>query len=74
MKNGLPYVFLKNPNLYIQEPVILSLLRFSYLFLAVLDLYCCALDFLQLQLRGLLFVALCGLLLAVASFAAEHKL
>ena len=44
----------------------------SYLFLAVLGLRCCARAFSSCGERGLLFVAVCGLLIAVASLVAEH--
>ena len=43
-------------------------------FLAVLGLRCCARAFSSSGERGLLFVAVRGLLIAVASFVAEHGL
>ena len=51
--------------------------RFSkiyILFLAALGLHCCARAFSSCGERGLLFVVVCGLLIAVASLAAEHGL
>ena len=45
-----------------------------YLFLAVLGLHCCAWAFSSCGERGLLFVAVCGLLIAVASLVVEHGL
>ena len=45
---------------------------FIYLFLAVLGLRCCARAFSSCGERGLLFVAVRGLLIAVASLVAEH--
>ena len=45
-----------------------------YLFLAVLGLRCCAWAFSSCSERGLLFVAVHGLLIAVASLVAEHGL
>ena len=45
-----------------------------YLFLAALGLLCCALTFSSCGERGLLFVAVRGLLIAVASLVAEHGL
>ena len=45
---------------------------FIYLFMAVLGLHCCKGFFLVVTGRELLFVATCGLLIAVASLAAEH--
>ena len=48
--------------------------KFIYLFLAVLGLRCCARSFSSCGKRGLLFVAVRGLLIAVASLVAEHGL
>ena len=45
-----------------------------YLFMAALDLCCCARAFSSCGERGLLFVVVHGLLIAVASPAAEHRL
>ena len=45
-----------------------------YLFLALLGLLCCARAFSSCGERGLLFIAVHGLLIAVASLAAEHGL
>ena len=47
---------------------------FIYLFLAALGLRCCARAFSSCGERGLLFVAVCGLLIVVASLIAEHRL
>ena len=47
---------------------------FIYLFLAVLGLRCCAQAFSSCGEWGLLFVAVHGLLIAVASLVAEHRL
>ena len=47
---------------------------FIYLFMAVLGLRCCARAFSSCGERGLLFVVVCGLLIAVASLIAEHGL
>ena len=44
------------------------------LFLAVLGLHCCARAFSSCCERELLFVAVCGLLIEVASLVAEHGL
>ena len=44
---------------------------FIYLFLAVLGLCCCACTFSSCGKQGLLFVVVCGLLIAVASLVAE---
>ena len=47
---------------------------FICLFLAVLDLRCCTRAFSGCGKRGLLFIAVRGLLIAVASLVAEHEL
>ena len=48
--------------------------KFIYLFLAVLGLRCCAQAFSSCGERGLLFLVLWGLLIAVASLVVEHRL
>ena len=53
---------------------LLFFLNFIYLFLAVLGLRCCARALSSCGERGLLFVAVRGLLIAVASLVAEHGL
>ena len=55
---------------------ILNLFILSYLFLAALGLRCCAQAFFFSNCgeRGLLFVAVRGLLIAVASLVVEHGL
>ena len=45
---------------------------FIYLYLAALGLRCCARAFSSCGERGLLFVAVCGLLIAVASLVEEQ--
>ena len=45
-----------------------------YLFLAALGLHCCTRAFSNCGERGLLLVAVSGLLIAVASLVAEHGL
>ena len=61
--------------------IILSFLRFKtvglpffffFFFGAVLGLRCCAQAFSSCGERGLLFVAVCGLLIAVSSLVVEH--
>ena len=47
---------------------------FIYLFMAALGLRCCAWAFSSCGEKGLLFVAVHRLLIAVASLAAEHGL
>ena len=45
---------------------------FIYLFLAALGLHCCAQTFSSCSKPGLLFVAVRGLLIVVASLVVEH--
>ena len=47
---------------------------FIYLFMAALGLHCCAWAFSSCGEQGLLFVAVRGLLVAVASLVLEHRL
>ena len=47
---------------------------YLFLFLAALGLRCCARAFSSCREQGLLFVAVPGLLIAVASLVAEHGL
>ena len=51
-----------------------ELCAFVFYFLAVLGLRCSAQAFSSCGERGLLFVVVCGLLIAVASLVAEHGL
>ena len=54
---------------------ILFLFIYFYLFiLAALGLHCCAQVFSSCNKQGLLFIAVHGLLIAVASLVAEHGL
>ena len=50
------------------------LLLKTYLFLGTLGLHCCVEVFSSCRDWGLLFVAVLGLLTAVASLVAEHRL
>ena len=52
----------------------LFILFIYLLFLAALGLHCCARAFYSGGEQGLLFVAVHGLLIAVASLVAEHEL
>ena len=49
-------------------------LIFFFFFLAVLGLHCCVWAFSSCGERGLLFVVVSRLLIAVASLIAEHRL
>ena len=51
----------------------LKKILFIYLFLAALGLRCCAWAFSSCVEQRLLFVEVCGLLIAVASLVAEHR-
>ena len=57
-----------------QEGFFFFLVNVFILFLAALGLRCCARAFSSCSERGPLFVAVRGLLIAVASFVAEHRL
>ena len=48
--------------------------RYIYLFLGEMGLPCCTRDFSSYEEQGLLFIAVCRLLMAVASLVAEHRL
>ena len=54
--------------------ILFFLICFLRFFLAVLGLRCCARAFSSCGERGLLFIAVRGLLIVVASLAAEHGL
>ena len=56
------------------SPLLFFILNFIHLFLAALSLHCCAGLSLAVASRGLLFVAVCRLLLVVASLVTEHGL
>ena len=56
----------------LEIPLQLAILFFK--FLAALGLLCCMQAFSSCGEQGLLFVAVCGLLIAVASLVAEHGL
>ena len=58
----------------VREPVCYKFIYLIYLFLAALGLRCCARAFSSCGERGLLFVAVCGFLIVVASLVAEHGL
>ena len=47
---------------------------FTYLFLAALGPHCCTWAFFSCGEQGLLFIAVCRLLVAVASVVAEYRL
>ena len=53
---------------------ILKFILFIYFFLAALGLRCCTQAFSSCGERGLLFIVLRGLLIAVASLVVEHGL
>ena len=56
-----------------KHPILINLFILN-LFLAALGLGCCARAFSSCDERGLLFLAVRGLLIAVASLVAEHGL
>ena len=61
-------------DIYIYFFFLNKFIYFIYLFLAVLSLRCCVRAFSSCGERGLLFVVVRGLLIAVASLIAEHGL
>ena len=65
-------------NISNRTDIVTLFLKFVYLFiyllLAVLGLHCCAWAFFSCSEQGLLFGAVRGLLIAVASLVVEHRL
>ena len=57
-----------------ETSLLLSFHSFFFFFLVALGLHCCARAFSSSGEQGLLLVAVCGLLIAVASLAVEHRL
>ena len=57
-----------------KDMIFVFLILFYFYFLAVLSLCCCARAFSSCGEQGLLFAAMRGLLIAVASLVAEHRL
>ena len=68
------YIFFNFFKINLIYFVIYFINLFIYLFLAALGLRCCARAFSSCGEQGLLFVAVHGLLTAVASLVAEHGL
>ena len=62
------------PTLHVLPFFFFKFIYFIYLFLAALGLRCCAWAFSSCGEQGLLFVAVRGLLIAVATLAAEKGL
>ena len=60
--------------LFFKNFIYLVIYLVIYLLLAVLGLRCCARAFFSCSERGLLFVVVCRLLIAVASLVVEHGL
>ena len=67
-----PNTFIPASNSFYTKYTLKNL--FIYLFLAALGLRCCSRAFSSCSERGLLFIAVRGLLNAVASLVAEHRL
>ena len=61
-------------GLFRELDVCVCFFNLLFLFLAALGLRCCARAFSSCGERGLLFVAVRGLLMAVASLVAKHRL
>ena len=64
----------KRPPNRVAKGELLCFLKFIYLFLAALGLRCCVQAFSSCGEQRLLFVAVRGLLIAVARLVAEHGL
>ena len=58
--------------LRVLESIFFFIQLFIYLFLTVLGLHCCMRAFSSCGEQELLFIPLCGLIIAVASLVAEH--
>ena len=67
-------LLLKKDNGLTEIVVVFFLNKLIYLFLAASGLCCCAPAFSSCGEQGLLFVAMRGLLIAVASLVVEHRL
>ena len=65
---------LKAPESFVSWEFFCFVLFCLFIFLAVLGLHCCVRAFSSCGQRGLLFIAVCGLLTAVASLLTEHGL
>ena len=61
-------------QLFLTSKLNLKKNKFVYLLLAALGLRCCVWAFSSCAERGLLFVAVRGLLIVVASLVVEHRL
>ena len=75
-----PKIFVNQNNyqlpefIYIYIYICIYLNLFIYLFLAVVCLHCCTWTFSSCSEQGLFFIVVSGLLVAVASLVAEHRL
>ena len=61
-----------NPNVKLLFSFFYKFIYFIYVFWAALGLRCCVQAFSSCSEQGLLFVAVCGLLIVVASLVVEH--
>ena len=71
---GIPILYVVPGSISKILSVFSFLKKFIYLFMAPLGLRCCTRAFSSCGEWGLLFVAVCGLLIAVASLLVEHGL
>ena len=69
-----PDFFFLSGKQHLEASIFFFKINYLFLFLAVLGLRCCAWAFSSCGEQGLLFVAVRGLLIAVASLVAEHGL
>ena len=68
------HVLVSHCKMHALMSFLFSFFKLIYLFLAALRLCCCVRAFSSCSEQGLLFVAVRGLLVAVASLVAEHRL
>ena len=74
---ALDWLFFSIKTIYFYELTIIFYLfiySFIHSFMAALGLCCCTWAFSSCYKQGLLFIAVCGLLIAVASLVVEHGL
>ena len=66
-------IIMSVPTLLITTALYLLFFKINYLFLAALGLRCCTQVFSSCSVRRLIFIVVCGLLIAVASLVVEHR-
>ena len=74
LPEGMDFDYTSSPSLLLILWFLLFFLFNFIYFLAALGLHCCVWAFSSCSEHELLFIAVSGLLIVVASFAAEHRL